>query len=180
MPCKARPTVELLRELISYDPVSGKLRWNHRGDHLFRDGVLSARGAAKIWNAQHAGKPALSSISTDGYAKGSVQGRPTSAHIVAFAIHHGRHPNGPVGHLNGLSTDNRVVNLIEGSASRSRATAGVCAQNGRWAAAITVRGRRHHLGTFPDREGAVAARHAGARKFGFSGHRQCAPSMEAR
>jgi hypothetical protein len=85
-----RRTVEQLRELLSYDPDTGKLTWIKRG-----------RGR---WGA-------VGDVDRRGYAHFRFAGSHYYAHRVAWAIHHGREPENQIDHINGIKTDNRLVNL---------------------------------------------------------------------
>ena len=93
-------TVDQLRELLTYDPENGELRWK-------------PRAGQNAWNAKYAHTTALSTKHSEGYLIGKVTGRRVYAHRVAFAIHHGRWPAGLIDHINGDRTDNSATNLRE-------------------------------------------------------------------
>ena len=44
---KPLPTPEVLRQLLTYDPETGKLFWAQRGAEWFTDGTYHTAGAAK-------------------------------------------------------------------------------------------------------------------------------------
>src|SRR5690625_1786543 len=68
-------TPEMLRELIDYDPNTGKLFWKPRPAEMFK--TKRAHGA---WNARYAGKEALTSTDGYGYRRGCVFDRGYQAH----------------------------------------------------------------------------------------------------
>jgi hypothetical protein len=167
--------LEALEESISCDFATGALRWRVRPEHHFG----SARKAA-AWNARFAGSKALAALNRNGYRHGSLGGRSLQAHRVVFALGHGRWPSAQVDHINGVRTDNRLVNLREATnkensrnaaASRRNTSGvpGVCKHTNPkfWFARIKVDGREIYLGLFTRFEDAVAARKAAEKQFGF-------------
>ena len=60
---KPIPSPEALRQLLSYDPKTGKLFWKERGPEWFRDTEgRTAQHACKNWNARYAGEEAFTSV----------------------------------------------------------------------------------------------------------------------
>jgi hypothetical protein len=170
------PTPETLRQLLRYEPDTGKLFWLPRDQTFFTKGnsKRSPQGRANLWNSANAGKEALVTDSK-GYRQGTLFGKTVKAHRIAFAIFHGRVPSGHIDHINANRSDNRIENLRECSnAENCRNTSsmkggtsnflGVCwyARNKRWHSQITVNRRRLHLGFFRDEEEAAKAYDAAA------------------
>ncbi|NBJ09328.1 HNH endonuclease [Microvirga arsenatis] len=130
---------ERLRELLTYDPGTGDIRWAVR-----RSG---SRGIGSI--AGHTSK--------DGYIRIEINDRSFLAHRVAWALYHGVWPPAYLDHLNGNRSDNRIANLRSATATENRryrasrnstGFRGVSRSGNRFAASITVDGRTIHLGSY--------------------------------
>lgn len=148
-------TAARLRELLTYDPSTGAFTWRARTEATFPNAKLR-----HLWNRKFAGKPARNSI--HGYVGIRIEGRLYLAHRVAWVLVHGEWPNSRIDHINGDKSDNRMVNLREVSAAmnaENRRSARAGARSGllgvqwndrlsKWQAAITVGGKRRHLGVF--------------------------------
>lgn len=174
------PSPEVLRQLLRYDPETGKLFWKERGPEWFAPkGQISAEGLSGSWNSRHAGKVAFTSPSRD-YASGSLLGIPVMAHCIIWAMHADGWPNDQIDHINGDKWDNRLENLrpvsaAENCRNKPRQTnnksgyIGVnwCADRKTWRAQLKVNGHTHHIGHFDSAEAASAARKAADLKFGF-------------
>lgn len=174
-------TAEILREFLTYDPETGALTWKVRDVKWFEGSdKRSPKGAANIWNARFAGKPAFTADHSDGYRRGQVLGKTLSAHRVAWTIHYGQWPSLQIDHINGNADDNRIANLrvvtskdnsknLAKPSSNTSGHVGVCwnKQAQKWVAQIQVNRRNIYLGLFPDIKEAVAARNLAERKYGF-------------
>lgn len=106
MPWIKELTVELLRELISYEPESGKLFWRHRHEKHFKDDA-----EAFLWNAKHAGSEIRAKPGAGGYRSLCVFNKTISHHRLAWVLHYGVFPDGDIDHVNGVTKDNRIQNL---------------------------------------------------------------------
>lgn len=169
---KPLPSPDILRQLMSYDPETGKLFWKERPSEWFK-----YPAQAEKWNRHYANKEAFTPINSRGYHTGTVKGKMLLAHRIAWAITHGRWPNHFLDHINGIRSDNRLCNLREATNAENLRNRGV--QNdsesgikgvrfdrryGRWQARITVERRQKHLGYYDTPEAAAAAYAEAARR----------------
>lgn len=166
-------TVEVLRELIDYNPDTGKMFWRHRDRKWFNSNHEFPR-----WNTRYAGKECFNYVNA-GYMRSKIFGKDYAAHRVAWALYHGAWPAGMIDHIDGNRQNNRAANLrvvspLENSRNASMGPRNKSGQLGvsqnparRWVASIKNAGRHIHLGTFTEKADAVAARKAAERKFGY-------------
>lgn len=156
---------ERLRQLLRYEPETGKLFWLPRAADEFQ----SARSCASF-HARFAGKQAFTANSY-GYRAGRVDNILYVAHRVIWAIIYGEWPAEDIDHINGDRADNRLANLRAASRSENLCNRGMSprntsghkgvyfdAQSGRWRAHIKKSGRFHFLGSFDLLDEALAAR----------------------
>ena len=175
------PTPAMLHKLLTYDPDTSLLYWRTRTPDMFADGKQTAAHKCASWNARYAGTEAFISSDADGYKKGAILGKHYRAHRVIWAIVHGRWPDDNIDHINGVKSDNRLVNLRDVTTSvnmrnmvKNRAnTSGICGvswkkKNQKWVAYIVLRGRQTYLGIFDNIEDAAAARKAAEVGHGFT------------
>lgn len=172
-----------IKSSISYEPETGQLIWLERSAETFRSSQgRSAEACAAAFNAQFAGRPALSCLSSHGYLHGNFLGKRIYAHQAAWFLHTGCWPELVIDHINGEKTDNRSSNLREveqrinlrNAARWSHNRSGITgvSPSGRlrkpWQAAIQVNGRHYHLGNYSTEAEAIAARRAAERVSGFT------------
>lgn len=174
MATRQLPSPEVLRQLLRYEPETGKLFWKERPASMFTS--LSLLNA---WNRTYAGGEAFTNVK-DGYRTGTILTRPIRAHRAAWAIHFGEWPKGEIDHINGVKDDNRITNLRDVSRSENMRNAGIRHDNAsghtgvrwdertqRWQAEIKRNYRSIHLGRFATIEEAIAARQSAERDLGF-------------
>lgn len=179
MASRALPPQDVLRQLLSYDPETGKLFWKERDVRWFKDGRRSAQGNADWWNKRFAGKEAFTAREGSGYASGGIFGVIHKGHNVIWVMENGS-IQGEIDHINGDKADNRLCNLrdvsrAENMRNKSRNANNVSGVPGvfwhtasnAWVAKIGVDMKSVHLGVFPTFEAAVAARKAAEREHGF-------------
>lgn len=159
---KKELTQARLRELLSYDPVTGFFTWRKRtGD----------RGVDKTGRV--AGTRA-----TRGYWQISVDGRLYLAHRLVWMYVYGRWPINQIDHRNLDKSDNHFKNLREATPSQNGANypsklgtiSGLRGvkwhdRNKMWMAHIRVNGKRLYLGYFHDKHEAHAAYVEAAEKY---------------
>ena len=163
------PTIDYLRKRLRYEPETGKLFWLHADD------------MPKKWNTRYAGKEAFTSNNRDGYRFGSMNYKKLYAHRVAYALHHGEWPSDHIDHVNGVTFDNRIVNLrvvtnaenMRNQKMRNDNTSGFCGvqwdkSRNSWRASISINGRYKNLGRFDSIEEATAARAKANIEYGFT------------
>jgi HNH endonuclease len=163
--------VSLLRQLLEYDPETGKLTWKIR---------QATSSAIVAWNAAHAGKPAFTAQDRHGYLVGAVLNRLYRAHRVCFAIFHGRWPD-DVDHENGKRDQNGIKNLRESGSSGNGRNRGKDRRNtsghagvyqtktGSWVAKIGRRGTPDfRQKTVPAKDEAINLRVQWEKDLGYS------------
>ncbi len=174
------PSQEVLRQLLRYEPETGKLFWRERDVSWFEDGDWNpARRKAAIWNGKNSGREALAGINTSGYASGRILSRTVLSHRVVWKLATAEDPEF-IDHVNGRRADNRIENLRSVSKRENslnqrppkHSTSGVLGvswhrRTGKWAAKIGVNGQTLHLGYFSTIEDAAAARLQANKRFGF-------------
>ena len=183
MASKALPSPEVLRQLLRYEPETGKLFWLPRGPEWFRDNYrMKAEHFCKRWNNAYSGKEAGYHHGR-GYLSLNILNEKHKAHRVAWAIYHGYWPNGHIDHINHQASDNRIVNLRDVTQaennknrppqSNSCTFVGVYKHQScnRWVASIGHQGKQVYLGLFACVGLAIKARRDAERRFGFhAGH----------
>ena len=172
------PSPEVLRQLLHYEPETGKLFWKPRDISLF-EGKYRQRAHA-IFAARFEGKEALTADNGYGYKQGRIFDKLHMAHRVIWALVHGEWPSQDVDHINGNRSDNRAENLRAVSRTENMRNArrpnhntsghiGVRWQPnaGKWRARIKVDRRTIHVGYFDSLDAAVAARKEAEAVYGF-------------
>lgn len=174
------PSQEFLRQILDYDPETGKLFWKERDVSLFPAVTPSrSRSLCALWNERYANNEALGSVNKQGYKAGRILNQTVTAHRVIWKLVTGKDPD-QVDHINGLRSDNRLSNLRNVDRLTNQRNAGMRRDNmsgatgvgwvkasGKWQARITVFDRRIHLGRFNTFNDAVSARKAAEREHGF-------------
>ncbi len=184
------PSPEVLRQLLRYEPDTGKLFWKERPL-----GMFGTKRACSTWNARYAGNEALIGDNGVGYRVGRIFDRPFLAHRVIWAIYFGQWPESQIDHINRDRADNRLENLRSATPAQnqfnqpkqSNNTSGFKGvffdkRRGSWFAAIREKGRNIHLGTFECPLAAAKAYDCAARErhgefahVNFADLGQCSP-----
>lgn len=168
------PSPSRLREILRYEPDTGKIFWLERCISEFQNS-----GQWKSWNSRFSGKEAFYARHPKGYLKGSTPGRVhLLSHRVAWAIHMVEWPDAQIDHINCNKTDNRIANLRLASPSGNMHNVGKRTNNtsgrkgvsfdkgrGKWVASICINWEKMHLGYFEDVESAHRAYSEAAEKY---------------
>jgi hypothetical protein len=162
---KSLPDIAVLRQLLRYEPDTGKLYWLSRPMSMFPKSQQ-----ANTWNTKNAGRETFTLVHK-GYYQGTIFNAKFRAHRVAWALYYGRWPERHLDHINGVRTDNRIENLREVERSenqrnqkrRTDNTSGATGVSwyvlqGKWVAEIYVDGKKKNLGYFDTYEEAISAR----------------------
>jgi len=153
------PTLSELNQLLRYDPESGEIYW-----------IAPGKGRIK--------KKSAGTKEISGYKGIVINGKRIRAHIIAWALYNGKWPDDQIDHINGIKTDNRIINLREATnlqngknfRIKSNNKSGVTGvywdkDNNKWAAVIKVNHKQIRLGRFVDFADAVKARQGAEIKY---------------
>lgn len=164
---------EKLKELFSYNPETGSLKWKRRPINMFCD-----ERSWKIWNTRYAEKEITSN--RRGYIGVRMFGKNYFAHRVIWALHYGFWPKNQIDHINGIQNDNRIENLrdVENSinhrnvklpSNNTSGRIGVCfnKKSGKWKADITINKKYIFIGMFDNFRDACLAREKVEKEHGF-------------
>ena len=142
-------TQQELKEILDYDPETGIFRWKRKRPGIPKDRVFAGCSG------------------TRGYIRIMLNGRRYGAHHLAWLYMYGKLTDKYLDHKNGITSDNRISNLREATASQNATNRKVC-RNGlkgaywykkrkEWSSAISKDGNRLHLGWFKTEMAAHAA-----------------------
>jgi len=168
-----------LRAFLDWCPETGALFWRarHGGMDLF--GKTVTLRESRLFNTARAGGRA-DKLNARGYAVLQIAKRPFLAHRVVWGFHCGAWPDGPLDHINGTRSDNRIDNLRCVTTRGNNVNKALDKRNGygchgifrihrleRYGASINFEGRTVYLGSFKTLEEAVAARKAAEPVYGY-------------
>lgn len=147
-----------LRKVLLYEPETGVFTW--KVDRMC--GRYSKQFAARA--GQRAG-----SLTSNGRVQLRVLGKNYKAHVLAWVYHYGSAPASEIDHINGIASDNRILNLRlatrrvnnqnhrKANKNNALGVQGVKRNRNRFIAQLTVDGKTKHLGSFDSPEEAHAA-----------------------
>ena len=176
-------TAEIVRELLYYNPNTGKLFWKERSLKYFKSERFARR-----WNTRYAGKEAFITKEKDYSSKhgrirrkvGSIFDKNYYAHRIIWLHYYGCWPKDQIDHINHDTTDNRIINLrevsqLENQKNRSHqknSTTGYTGVswhkiNKKYIARIKVNHKHIHLGSYDNLEEAIKARELANINYNF-------------
>ena len=166
-------TAEIARELLTYNPDTGKLFWKERPDN-------------KLFNKVYAGKETFTSITRRkksreiGRLDGRLFNKTYAAHRISWLIYYGEWPKGQIDHINHDPTDNRIKNLRDVTASENNRNRTLQKNNkvnfngvffdkqtSRYRAQIKIDGVKKCLGRYDTVKEAIAARKVADINYNF-------------
>ena len=157
---RTRPelTYGMLRDLLTYDPPTGVLRW-------------VTRPANNVWRGDVAG-----TVTKRGYRMVRILGVNWLAHRLAWFWMTGRWPTEDIDHINGIKSDNRWCNLREATRAQNivnrppgknntSGSRGVSfyRPSKKWRAQLSNGTANRYIGTFNTKEDAERAYNAAAK-----------------
>lgn len=187
MPKEPSISPDILRQLLTFSPITGDFSWERpKRDWFVSDAHWFAYNAER-----HAAAP-FSTPHSGGYLWGQIGREQLLAHRVAWAYCHGVWPDEQIDHINHDKTDNRVVNLrlapqaenAKNAGRRSDNTSGYTGvywnkDRKKWVAQIGLPGPvTKPLGRYALLADAIAARKAAEEKYGFHPNHGSDPSAD--
>jgi hypothetical protein len=143
----------LLRELFDYNPETGNLHWKVHAARRRKPGEIAG------------------CKDPTGRILVGINRKIYKAHRIIWAWMTGKWPDSQIDHINEDPSDNRWINLRVANQSQNMSNITITRGNtsgfkgvsfiertGKWRAYIGVDNRTIHLGTFPTKEEAIAAR----------------------
>lgn len=154
------PSLDEIRELLSYDPETGIFTWLQDRNQLAKKG-------ARAGYQRH-----------DGYWLINMRGHTVLCHRLAWLLTAGEWPSDMIDHINGDPSDNRLANLREADRSQNMMNMALPPANTsgfkgvsfdrrqrKWQAYITIQRRKKSLGYYTDLSEAAFARKVAEEKF---------------
>ena len=154
--------VEVLRELLNFNPNTGIFTWKVTRSNKIPVGVIAG------------------SLGKNRYTRIKINKVLYSAHRVAWCLSYGEWPKDQIDHINGIRSDNRLINLrlstqIDNHRNQkmyTNNTSGVmgvywCKAVNKWSARIRINYKVLYLGLFADLEDAKEARRKAEIQYAF-------------
>lgn len=143
---KVLPSIDRLRELLVYCPMTGQLRWK-----IGRPGASAGALAG--------------SEDKNGYIVVRVDRQLLPAHQIAWALFYGEWAMSDIDHRDTIKPNNKILNLRKATDSQNLANSPTCKSNtsgikgvtwdtarGMWKAQLTFEGKNLFLGRFESKE----------------------------
>lgn len=143
-------TQKRLMEVMSYDSLNGLFTW-----------VKPSSNRVKV-------NDLAGCVCPDGYIKINVDGKPYKAHRLAWLYITGEMPTHEIDHVDGVRSNNQLVNLRQATSKQNKENTGLKRTNNsgykgvhwdkarqKWLAFVTHNRKFHNLGRFNDLNEAV-------------------------
>ena len=140
------PSVDLLREFIDYDPLTGLLTWKWRDQRHFPKERLS-----RTWNKQFAGKK-VGWLNANGYLATRVNVQNLLVQRIVWKMVTGNEPPEQIDHIDGNRTNNRFENLRGADANEGAWNRGMHKNNKVGMKGVTKRGNTFIARIYPKGE----------------------------
>lgn len=176
-------TPELCRQLLRYEPETGKLFWRERTPDMFtKCAARSAEGKCSNWNGKFAGKEAGSNSRSKSIDRVTIGlcGHTYLAHRIIWLMWYGAWPEDGIDHIDGNSMNNRIENLRDADQSINMKNLATPVTNTSghvgvywfkpaavWRSFIFRDGKQVHLGNYQEYREAVIARRAAEAALGY-------------
>lgn len=157
---KQLPSIEYLRQVLDYNPNTGKLHW------------IADKGARA-----KAGRE-ITRLNSDGYIYFGLDGNGYLGHRMAWYLYHGEDPNFEIDHIDGNKRNNIITNLRKADRTgnnrnktiQKNNTSGFKGvhfkkENNKWCARIFIKKKAIHLGYFESPENAYSEYCKAAKKY---------------
>lgn len=155
---KAYPSQDQIREVLSYDPLTGEFKW--------KISLSGGRGAGEF---------AGSFEKNTGYLRIQFGKRRYLSHVLAWIYMTGEIPEQTIDHEDRNRSNNRWANLrlatpTEQARNRNlyknntTGTKGIYSRDGKWRVMIRIDGKLKHLGTYDDLNEAIQVRKYAAKQ----------------
>ena len=153
-------TILQVRDFLNYDANTGIFTWKRRAARCVQIGDIAGCVEKRI-----------------GYASIGLFGHVYKSHRLAWFYIHGEWPIGLIDHINGIKTDNSLINLrivsAEGNSQNihnpnkrnKSGFIGVIWFQNKWRASITIKGKTNWLGDFSSPEEAHQVYLSAKRKY---------------
>jgi len=141
-----------LKEIFTYDEEFGRFHWKQNQGRRIKAGDVAG------------------CVHHNGYIVIGINKKQYQAHRLVWLYVHGTFPKYNIDHINGLRSDNRILNLREATQAencqnlkKSRGLSGLLGasidtqRQNRWKASIKLKGKNYHLGWFKTPEAAHEA-----------------------
>ena len=102
----------LLKEIISYDRITGEFKWKPRSSKWFKGNTIGWIKFNSTFAGNVAGKK-----TKDGYIEITIFGKRYQAHRLAYLYEYGKLPDEDIDHIDGVKDNNSICNIREVSRS---------------------------------------------------------------
>lgn len=160
---------DFVSSILDYFPESGKIYWKPRTPDMFEGKNRSPEHCCSIWNAKNSGKQ-ITYKNNYNYILARIYGNAYQVSRIAWLLFYKEWPCDEIDHINGIRSDNRILNLRIANRSQqgfnrsiqknnSVGLKGVswCKIKNKWRSRTTIKRKEIFLGYFNTPEEAYAA-----------------------